>query len=340
MVSVKTLAESPELTSIPPSYVHAPDPGELIDPDALQDSIPTIDFSLLSSDSPHQRSSAVHELDRACRDWGFFTVINHGVPVRLMKEMMDACERFFNQTEEEKREFEGRHVLDPIRYCTSFNALVDTASFWRDNLKLFVHPQFHSPNKPRGFSEVAAEYSKRVREVAMTLLQGISESLGLKEGYMEEALNLESGLQILVANLYPPCPQPELGMGLGPHSDHGLLTLLIQNQIGGLQIQHGGKWIPVDTTPYSFVVNVADHIEILSNGEYKSVVHRVVVNNKATRMSIAMAHGPSLDAVVGPAIESKSPAFIPMRYGEYLELQQSNPLHVKSALEAVRIRTV
>jgi isopenicillin N synthase-like dioxygenase len=78
-------------------------------------------------------------------------VINHGVPESLMKAMTDACGEFFNLTEEEKREYGGKHVLDSIRCGTSFNASVDKVLFWRDFLKIFVHPQFHSPSKPPAF---------------------------------------------------------------------------------------------------------------------------------------------------------------------------------------------
>jgi hypothetical protein len=78
-------------------------------------------------------------------------VINHGVPESLMKAMTDACGDFFNLTEEEKREYGGKHALDSIRCGTSVNASVDKVLFWRDFLKFFVHPQFHSPSKPTGF---------------------------------------------------------------------------------------------------------------------------------------------------------------------------------------------
>jgi isopenicillin N synthase-like dioxygenase len=114
-------------------------------------------------------------------------------------------------------------------------------------------------------SEISLEYSQRVREVARGLLKGISESLGLEGSYIDKALNLEQGKQIFVANLYPTCPQPELAMGLPPHSDHGLLTLLIYNGIGGLQIQHEGKWVNVCALPNSFLVNTGDHLEVHSD---------------------------------------------------------------------------
>lgn len=110
--------------------------------------------------------------------------------------------------------------------------------------------------------EILLEYSKRNRELAMELLKRISMSLGLGDNYKENALNLELGMQILTGNFYPPCPGSELAIGLPPHSDHTLLTLLIQNGIYGLQVQHQSKWFNVNSTPNSFVVNVGDHMEV------------------------------------------------------------------------------
>ncbi|XP_030538342.1 2-oxoglutarate-dependent dioxygenase 19-like isoform X2 [Rhodamnia argentea] len=343
ITSVKTLAESSNLTSIPSGYTFS---ASTSDDQAVHsghdDSIPVIDFSLFSSSNPDRRSKVVSDLAKACRDWGFFMVINHGMPESQMKATVDAFTRFFDLTEEDKREFQGKHVLDPIRCGTSFNPSVDKVLFWRDFLKVKVHPEFHCPTKPEGLREVLAEYSGVVRRLARELLSGISESLGLEPGYIHEAMDMDSSLQILTANLYPPCPQPELALGMPPHSDHGLLTILMQNGIGGLQVRHGGKWVNVDPIPKAFLVNTGDHLEIMTNGKYKSVLHRAVVNNKATRMSMPQSIGPSPNTVVTPVEqlvdgENNGAMYIAMKYKDYLELQQSNALDGKSCLDWVKI---
>ncbi|XP_002265816.1 2-oxoglutarate-dependent dioxygenase 19 isoform X1 [Vitis vinifera] len=337
---VKSLSESSALTSIPSTYTFTTDPNQLLAFEP-QHSIPIIDFSLLTSGDPDQRSRAIQDLDQACLEWGFFMLINHGVPESLMTGMIEACRGFFDLTEEEKREFQGTHVLSPIRCGTSFNARVDQILFWRDFLKVFVHPQFHSPSKPAGFSEVCLEYTQRMRKVAGELLKGISKSLGLEEWYIDKTMNMDSGLQILTVNLYPPCPQPEYAMGMPPHSDHSFLTILIQNGIGGLQVQHKGQWFDVNPIPNSILVNTGDHLEVLSNGKYKSVLHRAVVNNKTTRISLALSNGPLLDTVVEPVPELSHPLkYVGMAYKEYLELQQGNKLDGKTCLDRVRIRTM
>ncbi|XP_052206112.1 2-oxoglutarate-dependent dioxygenase 19-like isoform X2 [Diospyros lotus] len=355
VTTIKALTDSSAaaLKSIPPHYNYTTNPCENIgaatpSPDP-QDTVPVIDFSLLTSADSEQHSIVIQDLARACQEWGFFLVVNHSVAESLMKAVVDGLEEFFNLREDEKQEFEGKHVLDPIRCGTSFNPKMEKVFLWRDFLKVFVHPHFHFPNKPPALSEVAREYCKRSREVARELLRGISESLGLEPCYIDKAMDLESSLQVFIGNLYPPCPQPELAMGLPPHSDHGLLTLIIQNDTptGGLQLKHKGKWVNANAPPNCFLVLTGDHFEILSNGKYRSVLHRAVVNSQATRISVALSHGPSLDTVVGPAPElmdgngkdnQPAAAYIPMRYKEYLELQQSNQLDGKSCLDRVRIQ--
>ncbi|PIM99995.1 Iron/ascorbate family oxidoreductase [Handroanthus impetiginosus] len=307
---VKKLAETPNLNSIPSNYAYYTTPTEATasDPD---DSIPTIDLCLLTSNDPHQKSKAVQELGKACQDWGFFMIVNHGIPEALMKAILEATDEFFNLPEEEKPEFEPKNVLEPIRYGTSFNTAKEKVFCWRDFLKVFV-------------LELLPEYCERTRDVVRKLLKGISESLDLEEGEIGRALDLESSLQIFVANYYPRCPNPDVAVGLVPHSDHGLLTILIQNKGGGLQIQHQGKWI-------------------FSNGKYKSVLHRAVVNNEKTRISIAMANGPSLEAVVCPPSklvqnEGGIRSYVPMKYKDYLRSHQCNQLNGKAMLKRVQIQ--
>ncbi|CAI9769208.1 unnamed protein product [Fraxinus pennsylvanica] len=141
-------------------------------------------------------------------------------------------------------------------------------------------------------AEIIFEYAERSRFVARTLLQGMSENLGLEEVNVEEILKLDSMFQLFAVNYYPPCPQPDQAIGLPPHTDHGLLTFLIQNGVAGLQIQHNGKWFNTNSPQNSILVNTADQLEIFSNGKYKSVKHRAVVNNQATRISVVIANGP------------------------------------------------
>ncbi|KAG5589029.1 hypothetical protein H5410_039543 [Solanum commersonii] len=285
-ISVKTLSESPNLKSIPSNYVNSDIyPFDIIasKPQDYSNSIPTVDFSLLTSIDPHQRSQAINNLNKACQEWGFFMVVNHGIQESLMKKVIDGM---------------GQASI-PLRRKLSFGGTI---------LRSLCNPKFHSPSKPDEYSDIMWEYCEKVRQVTKVL-----------EEYRK----------------------PELALGMPPHSDHGLLTLIIQNQVGGLQVQHQSKWIHVNALPNSLLVNTGDHLEIFSNGKYKSNVHKVVVNNTSPRISVAVAHGPSsLEAIVSPAsplVQSET-NYIPMKYKDYMEMQQSNQLHQKSILEQVKIQ--
>ncbi|GMI82809.1 Germination Insensitive to ABA Mutant 2, Gain-of-function in ABA-modulated Seed germination 2 [Hibiscus trionum] len=343
MFSVKELVESVHLTCVPSSYIFRDTESDLHCMLVQSETVPIIDFSLLTSHDPDQRSQIITRLRNACLEWGFFMVINHGVPEMLRDEMIRETEGFFDLRGEDKTQYAGKKLFDPIRCGTSFNQNVDKTLLWRDFLKIHVHPNFNAPDKPSAFGKVLREYCQKTREIAGELLKGISESLGLEASYINEKMRVESpeSHQLLVANMYPPCPQPELAMGLPPHSDHGLLTILMQNGIDGLQVMHKGKWVSINPLPNSFLVNTGDHMEILTNGKYKSVVHRAVVNSKSPRVSIGTAHGPPLDTVVSPAPELATDgvgqAYLGIKYKNYLELQQSNTLNGKSCLDHLRL---
>ncbi|XP_042442779.1 2-oxoglutarate-dependent dioxygenase 19-like [Zingiber officinale] len=191
------------------------------------------------------------------------------------------------------------------------------------------------------FSDVLRDYATCTRRVGMELLKGIWESLELEENDMNRALKLDSCFQVFIANLYPPCPQPELVFGLPPHSDHGLLTLLHQNGVDGLDVEHGGKWVYVKPLPGSFLVNAGDHMQIVTNGRYKSALHRAMANGKSTRVSVAMVVGPSLDTVVEPVaalVSSERPVmYRGWSYKQFLECQQGNQLKEKTMLELLQL---
>ncbi|MED6211853.1 hypothetical protein PIB30_077582 [Stylosanthes scabra] len=348
MFSVKKIAESSSVVEcIPSEYVYQNNNSNedysiiLGDEEAQNTTIPTIDFSQLISSNPADRSKAIQELGTACADWGFFMLINHGVPESLREEVLRASQKFYDLPDEERKQYEGGDMFAPIKCGTSFNVNVEKTFLWRDYLKCHVHPHFHAPSNPHGFSETIKAYCKKSRDVIGELLKGISISLGQEEKYMHKVMNYESGFQMFVVNYYPRCPMPEQAMGLPPHSDHGVLTLLLQNELEGLQLLRNDMWIPIHPLPNSFIVNTGDQMEILTNGKYKSNIHRAVVNKNATRITIGTAHGPPLDDVVGPTIEmireDNPPAYRAIKYKDYISLQQSNELNKKTCLDYIRI---
>ncbi|XP_078156770.1 2-oxoglutarate-dependent dioxygenase 19-like [Carex rostrata] len=284
-------------------------------------------------------------LAKACEDWGFFMLVNHGIPERLRDEMLEAFKALFDLTDDEKGSYIGTHALDPIRMGSGFNSMTDTGECQcvRHHAKILVHPEFHSVPKPLNFRNISKQYSDCTRVIGLELLKAIWEDLGIKESRVMEALKLGLCTQHLAANLYPQYLNPGSAFGLAPHSDLGFLTLVYQNGVDGLQIMHKDRWIYVKPVPNSIMVNIGDHMEIVSNGKYKSVLHRAVLNSEMARMSIVTVIGPSLDAIVEPfadLVNANSPAmFRGLTYRDYFEHQQSNSIVEKRALNIVRLRT-
>ncbi|KAK1554148.1 hypothetical protein Q3G72_008518 [Acer saccharum] len=136
MFCLKKLVESGCYKSVPSEYVFETNPDDdCTIPVTDEETIPTIDFSLLTSGSPEQRSN----------------VINHGVAKTVRDEKLRASKSFFKQSEDQKKKYAGKKVSDPIRCGTSFNPAVEKKFLWRDYLKLNVHPNFNSPQNPPGF---------------------------------------------------------------------------------------------------------------------------------------------------------------------------------------------
>ncbi|KAL8224182.1 hypothetical protein R6Q57_019657 [Mikania cordata] len=249
--------------------------------------LPVIDFDRLQG---ADRPQVLASLSRACQQFGFFQLVNHGISNETIDKMIDVSKRFFELPFEERQGYMSSDLYAPVRYGTSFNQNNDSVFCWRDFLKLSCHHKkdFSSlwPTSPLDLREVASGYSLKTQNLYQQVMEAILESLGLMNG----SVIFEEVNQIMMVNWYPQCPQPQLTLGLPPHSDYGLLTLLLQDQVEGLQIQHNGKWVTVKPIPNSFVVNIGDQFEIFSNGRYKSVVHRAAVNSLRSRLSVASLH--------------------------------------------------
>ncbi|XP_020689601.1 protein DMR6-LIKE OXYGENASE 2 [Dendrobium catenatum] len=309
----------------------------------IKEEIPVIDMSILRNATPNQRPQLIQEIGQACKEWGCFSLINHGVPESLRTLMMEAFTEFFDLSEEERREYLGKRILDPIRHEMGISTTAEGEKYSRDFVRIFVHPAMHSPSKPLHFRAILEEYARQTREIANDLLTAIGESLGLDESYMEKALDLANGHQILVGNRYPPSPQAhQLALGLSAHSDTPLLSVVMQNgSIHGLQVMHNGRWIPVQLIPGSFFIHTGDLLEIVSNGKYKSLLHRVMLDERSTRISVVTAMGPPVENIVAPApklveIVSKNSVFPSIKYVDYVELVKYNPFG-KSVLDLLRI---
>nr|GMC70242.1 protein DMR6-LIKE OXYGENASE 2-like [Ipomoea batatas]GMD46137.1 protein DMR6-LIKE OXYGENASE 2-like [Ipomoea batatas] len=277
--------------------------------------LPIVDFAQLQGPN---RLQALQSLAYACENYGFFQLVNHGITEEVMNNMRDVARRFFELPMTEREKYMSSDMSTPVRYGTSFNQTKDGVFCWRDFLKLVCNPLSdllpHWPSSPLDFRKRAVPYVKETKMLFAKVVEAILESLGVEE---EGAKNktgekkgddneitkqlVEDGSQLMVVNYYPECPNPDLTLGIPPHSDYGFLTLLLQDDVPGLQIHHHGDWLSVEPIPGAFVINVGDHLEIFSNGRYKSVLHRVVVNSLKSRISIASLHSLPFETTVKPS---------------------------------------
>ena len=135
---------------------------------------------------------------------------------------------------------------------------------------------------------------------------------------MEELL-----LQMKI-NYYPRCPQPELALGVEAHTDISALTFILHNMVPGLHLFHEGKWITAKCVPNSIIMHIGDTVEILSNGKYKSILHRGLVNKEKVRISWAVFCEPPKEKIILKPLtelvtEAEPPLFPPRTFAKHLE---------------------
>jgi isopenicillin N synthase-like dioxygenase len=325
--------------TLPESYVRSEAERPRLDEVVPDATIPVVDLS-----NP-DRAAVVAQIGAACRSHGFFQVLNHGLPVELMQAAMAVAHDFFRLSPEEKAKLYSDDPAKKMRLSTSFNVRKETVHNWRDYLRLHCHPleQFVPdwPANPPPFRDVMSEYCKEVRHLGFRLYAAISESLGLEDDYMKKVLGEQE--QHMAVNFYPKCPSPELTYGLPAHTDPNALTiLLMDDQVAGLQVLKEGKWIAVNPRPNALVINLGDQLQAMSNGRYRSVWHRAVVNSDRERMSIASFLCPCNSVTLGPAeklIGEESPAvYRNYTYDEYYKKFWSRNLDQEHCLELFRTK--
>ncbi|XP_009335249.2 protein DMR6-LIKE OXYGENASE 2 [Pyrus x bretschneideri] len=324
-------------THVPSNYVRpAHDRPNLDQVQSSDHSIPLINLQGLEDS---RRSDIIKQIGLACQDYGFFQVQNHGIEEAVIDNMLSVSKEFFHLPESERLKSFSDDPLKTTRLSTSFNVKTEEVSSWRDYLRLHCYPledYMHEwPSNPPSFREDVAEYCRNVRGLAVRLLESISESLGLEGDYMNKALGKHG--QHMAINYYPTCPQPELTYGLPGHADPNVITVLLQDDVAGLQVLNNGKWVAVKPIPHTFIVNIADQIQVLSNDRYKSVLHRAVVNCNKERISIPTFYCPSYDAVMEPAPQliddHHPPLYRSFTYAEFYEKFWDRGLNTRSSLD-------
>lgn len=303
------------LEVIPDCYIRPPSERPRLNEVAFADFIPVVD---LDNFSVSARKRAIRNIKDACQQYGFFQIVNHGVHETVIQRMLEVAREFFAMPAEYRADLRSEDPSRVVRLSSSFNIREENVFNWRNYLRLHCYPLEdyidYWPTKPSAYREVASKYCIDVRAMTLRLLDVISESLGLEPDFLNKALGKHG--QHMAINYYPRCPNPELTYGLPSHTDPNALTVLLQDQVSGLQVLNNGNWIAVQPTANSFVINIGDQLQVLSNGLYKSTIHRAVVNSSVSRISIASFYCPSNDAMIEPA-SSLINDHNPGRYGKF-----------------------
>eukprot|EP00249_Psilotum_nudum_P015325 c25264_g1_i2 orf=301-1410(-) len=308
------------------------------------DSIPVIDLSSLWC-SPCDTDSMrrlIDEVGKACERWGFFQVINHGVPIGLLEKVRKEARAFFALPLEEKWKVK-RTFDNPLGYYDT--ELTKNVRDWKEVFDISVAGQLDLPVEiegdrneisvsvnqwpvnPPGLREACETYIAAAEKLAFSLLELISQSLGLPSNWFHHLF--KPGTSFLRLNHYPVCPAPELALGVSRHKDSGALTVLAQDDVGGLEVRRkDGEWIGVKPDMSSFVINVGDLVQVWSNDRYQSVEHRVVVNENRDRYSIPLFFNPNYSVEVFPLPESTDdecpPRYRSFTWGKFLRSRRNS----------------
>ncbi|KAK6161343.1 hypothetical protein DH2020_004724 [Rehmannia glutinosa] len=249
--------------------------------------VPVIDLSDIQN--ADKRKQIVEQVRIASETWGFFQVLNHGISSTVLDGMIDGVRKFNEQDVEEKKKYYSRDLKGRVGFNSNFDLFSSKTANWRDTLGISFSDQINTQELPDScrpiHRESTVEYSKHVTVLGNTLLELLSEALGLKPDHLIK-MECSKGHR-LSCHYYPACPEPELTLGATKHSDPGFLTILLQNQINGLQVLNQGQWVNVEPTPGGLVVNIGDLLQLVSNGKFISNQHRVVANCIGPRISVA-----------------------------------------------------
>ncbi|XP_058082907.1 gibberellin 2-beta-dioxygenase 2-like [Magnolia sinica] len=289
--------------------------------------VPVIDLS-------HKRSHVSELIVKACEDYGFFKVINHGIPDETISKMEAEGHDFFSRPTSEKQK---AGPPNPLGYgCRNIGFNGDTGEV--EYLLLHTNPLSISQRSrtickdPMRFCCVVNDYIEAVQGLACEILDLLAEGLRLHDRRVLSRLIKESDSDSVFRLNHYPSSRKEVDkgrdmtaqcrIGFGEHSDPQILTILRSNDVGGLQISvDDGVWVPILPDPAAFCINVGDALQALTNGRFLSVRHRAMANSCKARMSMIYFGAPPLHARISPLPEMITPInpclYRPFTWSEY-----------------------
>lgn len=296
--------------------------------------IPIIDIGSLRDGGDIGAVAA--ELHKANSEIGFIYVRNHGIPEAALSTARDEALAFFRRGDQEKASVA---VSDKHRGWLAAGGAKMQDDARPDLKESFIWgfqddegrtPDDHAlrganrwPNGSNAFESAAMAWFGAAHGVAHDLMRAFAIGLGKDEDFFLKNAGAPMSRASFV--YYPPQPE-EMGaaqFGVGPHTDFGVLTVLCQDEVGGLQVRtSAGDWVAAPPVPGALVVNVGDLLARWTNDAYRSTPHRVVNSSGRERLSLVLAYDPGPDtmidprAVFGDGVETN---YEPISCGDYLE---------------------
>ncbi|KAK7270808.1 hypothetical protein RJT34_26247 [Clitoria ternatea] len=273
--------------------------------------VPLIDLGGFLSGDPIATMKAARLVGEACQKHGFFLVVNHGIDPKLISHAHSYMDDFFEIPLSQKQRAQ-RKTGEHCGYASSFTGRFSSKLPWKETLSFQYSAEEKSSTIVKDylcntlgqefeqFGKVYQDYCDSMSTLSLGIMELLGMSLGVGKVFREF---FEENSSIMRLNYYPPCQKPDLTLGTGPHCDPTSLTILHQDQVGGLQVFVDNEWHSISPNFNAFVVNIGDTFMALSNGRYKSCLHRAVVNSKTTRKSLAFFLCPNSDKVISPPSE-------------------------------------
>ena len=251
--------------------------------------------------------AAAASIDRACREVGFFYVVGHGVDPELTASLDRLAREFFALPDEAKAGIEMARAGRAWRgWFPVGGELTSGVPDAKEGIYFGAEQPpsdvpLHGPNlwpsEPAELREVVLAWLDAMTALGHELCRGLGAALGVGEGWFAEHLTTDPTILFRIFH-YPPAPE---SWGVGEHTDYGLLTILLQDHHGGLQVRSAaGEWIEAPPIEGSFVCNVGDMLDRMTGGRWRSTPHRVRNVSGADRLSFPFFFDPAWDADVRP----------------------------------------
>ncbi len=295
-----------------------PDLSPLATGDDVRQSVPVIDLGGIADMRDAATVSRVAgEIGEACRAWGFFQIVNHGVDSPHLENVWRAVRDFFALSRDDKRKL-NRSSNNPWGYFDR-----ELTKNQRDKKEIFdIGPETDEspvsedpfsgatpwPASQPNFQAAMRAHFVACESLSRVMMEAVCLSLDLPKSRLDEAFR-PNHTSFLRLNHYPvedplsDLPDTErdgADLGIHHHSDAGAVTILLQDDVSGLQVHKDGFWHVVQPVEGAFVINIGDMVQVWSNDEYRAALHRVAAMDQVDRYSIPFFYNPSYDAQVAP----------------------------------------